>query len=117
MAITMERIDTHQTIKNLMVSGIPEKQAEAITTAINDTSNLATKEDIKDLKRDMQDLKRDIKHLEDRMEAKLGLIATDMAHLESRIVSKLILWIIGSAFGAAFSVAATIIGILPYLQR
>jgi hypothetical protein len=67
----MERVDTHRTVKNLMASGIPEKQAEAITIAINTPSNLATKEDIRRLEGEMKLLEKDVRHVEEKVD-KLG---------------------------------------------
>lgn len=62
--------DTHQLIKSLLAVGFDEKQAEAITEAFRKSressmDELATKQDV-------ADLRRDLKELELRMTIKLG---------------------------------------------
>lgn len=102
----MHNLDTHQTIKDLMASGISEAQAEAITNAINDNSTIATKEDIKDLQRELKDVQREFK--EDIKD-----LRRDLKYMEDKILNKLIYWIIGSAF----SIVISITGIIPYFQK
>ena len=56
--MTTYTIDTHETVRQFMAAGIPDKQAEAIVAAISRTdSDLATKADltaaVAELKADM----------------------------------------------------------------
>ena len=70
--------DTHKYVKRLTDAGMPEKQAEVIAyeqrSLIED--QLATKQDIAEVKRDIEELraevKRDIKESEQRLIIRLG---------------------------------------------
>jgi len=61
--------DTHEFIKTLAQSGMPEVQAEAISTAVMREIETALRGEIKDLRKDMDS--RFIQ-LEQRMTIKLG---------------------------------------------
>ncbi|CAA9889982.1 conserved hypothetical protein [Candidatus Methylobacter favarea] len=71
--------DTHKFIRTLKDAGIPEQQAEAFSEAFKDAqgeAELATQNDIHDLRRDIDDLRRDMEarfiQLEQRLIIKLG---------------------------------------------
>jgi len=72
------QIDTLAFSKSLKQAGADEKLAEAIVEGISkvDTSDLATKSDIKDLQGEMQkmdtSLRSEMKMMEQRMTIKLG---------------------------------------------
>ena len=71
--------DTHKLITFLQNSGYSKQQAEGMTEAIEtfDLSELATKEDIKDLKLDIKDLKLDVyKALAAQIVVIIGVIVT-----------------------------------------
>ena len=62
--------DTHKFVKKLEAAGISEQQAEAISAAVQDaqeSAELATKTDIRELKAEMREL-------ELRLTIKLGFI-------------------------------------------
>ena len=101
----MERMDTYKTVKNLMDSGLLEKQAEAITTAINTSDNLATKEDIKDIHGEIRELhgeirslEKDIKHFQDNLKGTLEhFVKKDDL---TKTSNKILLGIVASILGA-----------------
>ena len=71
--MTAVAFDTLKFVKRLKEAGVPEKQAEAQAEAFAEAvdMNLATKQDIKDVKRDIADVKRDITSALDRLFLKL----------------------------------------------
>jgi hypothetical protein len=60
--MTTMTFDTHAFIKNLVASGMHEKQAEALSQELKniDTQNIATKGDIKDLELKIEQVKFDL---------------------------------------------------------
>jgi hypothetical protein len=57
--VTTTTFDTHKFVRRLKEAGLPEMQAEALTDALRDAqgeADLATKQDITELKRDIQSL-------------------------------------------------------------
>ena len=76
--------DTLKFVETLKASGVPEKQAKAQAVALSEAVdiNLASKQDIKDVKGEIKDVKGEIKSV--RTELK-----RDMKELESRLVIKL----------------------------
>ena len=95
--------DTHTFVKHLTRAGMDEQQAEALVECqvqlIND--NLATKQDMEEVKRDIEAL---------RLETKKDIAAlkTDMQKMELRLTLRL-----GSVIIAAVGVFATLIKLLP----
>ena len=82
--------DTMATARLLRESGIEERQAEAITTAIKDgvTGGVATKADIQEVKSDIQEVKGDVAALKtDVAEVKVDVAAlkTSAARLEAEL--------------------------------
>ena len=72
--------DTMATARLLRESGIEERQAEAITTAIKDgvTGGVATKADIQEVKSDIQGVKGDIQEVKGDVAA----LKTDVAEVK-----------------------------------
>jgi len=73
--------DTHKFVKTLEGAGVPELQAEAFSTAVQESheaADLATKGDIADLRKDMDarfaSIDAKLEKLELRMTIKLGSI-------------------------------------------
>ena len=68
--MTTITFDTHQFVRTLKASGMPEEQAEAIAEAFKvaqGEADIATK-------RDIEDVRRDIIELEQRLIIKLGAL-------------------------------------------
>jgi DNA-binding transcriptional MerR regulator len=72
--------DTHKFIRTLRDAGIPEEQAEAIAAAFSQAhieAEVATKQDVDDLRRDMRELEqRIVIKLGALMAFSIGLVAT-----------------------------------------
>ena len=80
--------DTLGYVKRLEAVGIPRAQAEAqvqIMSEVIDT-NLATKQDLKDL---ATELRTEMKDLKTELRVEMTDIRTDMARLEDRLTIKL----------------------------
>lgn len=74
-------IDTHSYIKRLQETGFSEEQAEAISMAYSYADNeLVTKKDIEDIaaKQDIDQLQKDMGHLEDRINARIQQVGSDL---------------------------------------
>jgi uncharacterized membrane protein YqiK len=69
------KFDTLEYIHKLKACGVPEEQAEVHARAIIEVveSNLATKQDIAEIKRDMTGHKRDMQELDIRLKYDLTL--------------------------------------------
>jgi hypothetical protein len=91
--MTTITFDTHEFIKTLQDAGFEAKQAEAVSTAFKQASgesDLATGQDIDDLRRDMREL-------EIRLESKISDVKYD-----------LVKWIAGMLLAQAGLVAALV---------
>src|SRR3954467_9650965 len=94
--------DTLEFVDELEKSGIPEKQARAISIAVrkvHESSDVATKGDISDLRHDMDTKHESLRH-------EIGDLRKDMGAMESRFDAKLekakfdlLRWIVGLAIG------------------
>ena len=110
--------DTHAIVKRLTQSGMDEQQAEALVECqaqlIND--NLATEQDIQEIKRDIQEVKQEIKRdiealrLETEQNVEKLRLETkkDIKELELRLTIRL-----GSIIVVAIGVVATLVKLLP----
>ena len=123
--------DTLKFAKRLKEAGFTEQQAEALADAEAEfiEQNLATKQDIADVKRDIADIKRDVKELEvtlrneikqlevtlrgeiKQLDVKIEQIRSDLAHdlkdLEYRMAIKL-----GTMMVVAVGAMATLVKLL-----
>ncbi len=69
--------DTLKFVETLKEAGVPETQAKAFSTAVQESheaADLATKGDIADLRHEIDGLRHEMKELELRMTIKLGSI-------------------------------------------
>ena len=76
-SMTATTFDTHKFVRRLKEAGLPELQAEAISEAFRDAqaeAELATKQDIAELRHEIELLRRDLKDLESRMTIRLGVM-------------------------------------------
>lgn len=76
-------IDTHEAVERIVEAGASKKMAEAIVKSFNSSSeNLATKEDIKLLKKDVQiletSLRSEITNLETSLRSKINSLETSL---------------------------------------
>lgn len=71
---TTTTFDTLMYAKKLIEAGVPEKAAEVQAETLKDffDNQLATKQDIEELKREIHDVKRDIKESADKLIIKFG---------------------------------------------
>ncbi len=79
--MALAAFDTLEVVDELEKSGIPEKQARAISAVVrkaHESSDLATKQDIVDLRKDTQqdiaDVRREISELRKDMDTKFELM-------------------------------------------
>ena len=106
--------DTHTFVKCLTRAGMDEQQAEALVECqvklIND--NLATKQDMEEVKRDIEALRlateQSIEALRLETKKDIAALKTDMQKMELRLTLRL-----GSVIIAAVGVFATLIKLLP----
>ncbi|MBU2648433.1 CCDC90 family protein [bacterium] len=86
--------DTHSAVKRLVEAGFTEKQAETQTElmALAISENIATKQDIKDVRNDIKDLdvslRQDINGLELSAKQDIKDVRNDINNLESRFEIK-----------------------------
>lgn len=81
-------IDTHEAVERIVEAGASKKMAEAIVKSFNSSSeNLATKEDIKLLKKDVQiletSLRSEITNLETSLKAEIQEVKNRIKYLSS----------------------------------
>lgn len=85
--------DTHKAIKELQEVGFDEPQAEVVVATIGEVfgGNLATKEDIADVKREIDDARREIADVNRRVDDVRSEMATksDLQALEIRLLVRL----------------------------
>ena len=104
--------DTHKFVKTLEEAGVPELQAEAISTAVRESheaADLATKGDIADLRKDM-DTRFDKTESALRQEISSSSAAIRQELADTRF--ELLKWIIGLAI-AQVGLVITILKFLP----
>jgi hypothetical protein len=118
--------DTLVQAKRLREAGFDEKQAEALTAVLRDavkpfdTSELATKSDLADLK---ADVKADLAALKADVATKseLAALKADVKADLAALKADLLQWVIGLVLGAvvlnAFVVIGSIFGLLKLLGR
>lgn len=83
--MTAITFDTHKFVRRLKEAGLPEMQAEAIADAFRDAqgeAELATKQDI-------ADLRRDLRELESRLTIRLGLMLVAAVGVVATLVKML----------------------------
>jgi hypothetical protein len=99
--------DTHKFVRTLKDAGMPEPQAEAISSAFQNAyaeTDLATKRDLGEVG---LGIKRDIKDLELKIEQVRSDLKRDMVELEQRLIIKL-----GGMMVAAIAIVATLVKLL-----
>ena len=120
------QIDTLAFAKRLQAAGADERLAEAIVEGITDadTSSLATKEDVAQvrielkedirqvetaLKEDIAGVKEDIRRVETALKEDIGKIHVEIANGQARIL----MWL----FGMIAAMTALFMGAVPFLIR
>src|SRR5260364_303916 len=76
MALPAFTFDTHKFVRKLKGAGFNDQQAEALTDAVQESQaslNVATKQDFADVRRDLADA-------EERTDAKLDKLSTELRH-------------------------------------
>src|SRR5260363_154446 len=76
MALPAFTFDTHKFVRKLKGAGFNDQQAEALTDAVQDSQaslNVATKQDVVDVRLDLADA-------EERTDAKLDKLSTELRH-------------------------------------
>src|SRR5260363_101256 len=76
MALPAFTFDTHKFVCKLKGAGFNDQQAEALTDAVQESQaslNVATKQDVADVRRDLADA-------EERTDAKLDKLGTELRH-------------------------------------
>ena len=99
--------DTHKFIRTLKDAGMPEPQAEAISSAFQNAyaeTDLATKRDLDDVG---LALKRDIKELDLKIEQIRAELKRDLVEMEQRLIIKL-----GGMMMAGIAIVATLVKLL-----
>ena len=93
-------IDTHETVRQFVAAGMPDKQAEAIVAAISRVdSEVVTKADLKqeiaavraDLKQEIAAVRADLKQEIDAVKADLDVLRSDMKAEISTAINKIML--------------------------
>ncbi|MYA87499.1 MAG: DUF1640 domain-containing protein [Boseongicola sp. SB0662_bin_57] len=101
--------DTLATARLLRESGIEERQAAAITTAIKDgvTGGVATKADLSELRgelrSDMAEMRSEMAELRSEIRNDMANLRSDMASLETRLTVRIV--IVGLALNSATAAA------------
>jgi hypothetical protein len=77
------QFDTRETFKELKDSGLQDKVADAIVSAINksriaDLDNLATKADISEVNSEISDVRKDIANTELKLELKIADVKSEL---------------------------------------
>src|SRR5260363_3495 len=87
MALPAFTFDTHKFVCKLKGAGFNDQQAEALTDAVQESQaslNVATKQDVVDVRRDVEqgfaDVRRDLADAEERTDAKLDKLGTELRH-------------------------------------
>jgi hypothetical protein len=122
MAVSV--LDTHQTVKDLTAAGFSDAQAEALTYALRqvqniDLSELATKQDIAELRDEIAELRGEMAELRgktaelrDEMATKKDLadlrseMKTELARAIAEVKFEMIKWFVGIAFAQAALIIA-----------
>ncbi len=84
--------DTLEFVDELEKSGIPEKQARAISVAVrkvHDSSDVATKGDISELRHEISDLRKDMDAKFAGMDAEFAGVDAKLASMEERFNAKI----------------------------
>ena len=82
-------IDTHETVRQFVAAGMPDKQAEAIVAAISRVdSEVVTKAD---LKQEIDAVRADLKQEIDAVKADLDVLRSDMKAEISTAINKIML--------------------------
>ena len=138
-------LDTHAFVKTLTGAGMPEAQAEAVTSLVRQAredrlAELATKADLRDLatKADLRDFAtkadlRDFATKADLAEARaeigsvrteVGSVRTEIGEAEARLrvviaetKSELLKWMVGMVGGAVVINAMTVVGAMVALLK
>src|SRR5260363_310379 len=87
MALPAFTFDTHKFVRKLKGAGFNDQQAEVLTDAVQESQaslNVATKQDVVDVRRDVEqgfaDVRRDLADAEERTDAKLDKLSTELRH-------------------------------------
>jgi len=110
--------DTLKFVKTLKEAGVPEPQAEAFSTAVQESheaADLATKTDLREyessIRGDLEKLdiglRHEMKELESRIDTRFEKMHSDMSDLKFELLK----WIIGIAIAQA----GLLIGLLKFL--
>nr|VFK13257.1 MAG: hypothetical protein BECKLPF1236B_GA0070989_104516 [Candidatus Kentron sp. LPFa]VFK18190.1 MAG: hypothetical protein BECKLPF1236A_GA0070988_101924 [Candidatus Kentron sp. LPFa]VFK33766.1 MAG: hypothetical protein BECKLPF1236C_GA0070990_102233 [Candidatus Kentron sp. LPFa] len=99
--------DTLALYEKLKESGVPDSQAAAHSSGLNDAlAHVATKSDLREVKMDLREVKVDIENLKISTHA-------DMAAMKSDIIS----WIVGMFLGLVVLMVAAVFGLLPLVLK
>ena len=116
-------LDTHAFVKTLTAAGMPEAQAEAVTTLVTaareaDTAQLVTKAD---LQITAAELKAEFKA---ELQREIGGVKTELQHESSSLRaelaatrSDLLKWMIGLVLGAVLLNVMTVVGAMVALIK
>ncbi|RCL00951.1 MAG: hypothetical protein JSC189_001045 [Candidatus Tokpelaia sp. JSC189] len=103
--------DTHEFIKTLAQSGMPEVQAEAISTAVRQAhkaADLVTRTDMREMEvrnnAKIEAVRTDMREMETALRTDIKLVRGEMRELEQRMTIKL-----GSMLVVAIGVFAAIV--------
>ncbi len=93
--MTVMIIDTLQFSKRMQNVGLSQKIAEELAEAIKDSTsisadNLATKQDLQEVKNDVEIINKDIKAVEERLSLKIEMTKKDTIIAVAKIMSVLI---------------------------
>lgn len=116
-------LDTHAFVKTLTAAGMPEAQAEAVTTLVTvareaDTAQLVTKADLQialaDLKAEFKaELQREIGGLRTEQQREIGSLRAELATTKSDLLK----WMIGLVLGAVLLNVMTVVGAMVALIK
>ena len=106
--------DTLKFVETLKEAGVPETQAKAFSTAVQESheaADLATKGDIADLRHEMKEMETGLRHEIGDVRHEISDLRKDMDVKLVNLKFELLKWIIGLAIAQA----GLIIGLLKFL--
>lgn len=116
------QIDTLAFAKRLQAAGADERLAEAIVEGITDadTTSLATKEDLRQvktaLKEDIALVKDDLRQVEAALKEDIAQVKEDISKIHAEIANgqaRILMWL----FGMIAAMTALFMGAVPFLIR
>ncbi|WP_334468914.1 DUF1640 domain-containing protein [Arsenophonus sp. PmNCSU2021_1] len=84
--------DTQEFVETLENAGLPKDQARAISLVVrksHEVADLATKADIKDVKRDLDDVRKDIDARFDKTDTKIADVRKDMEYRFEKVETQI----------------------------